>query len=88
MKTFHLDRGTPTLHIELKAEPPGTKYFVIGVKNSSLDVDNLVHEFNVEKLGEVVNPRYICTNDDGDLDEETYNEHILQPAFISLKKGK
>lgn len=85
MKTFHLSRGALTLRNELKDEPPGIKYFVIGVKGDSLDVDNLVHKFNVEKLGEVVNPKYICTDEDDCLDEETYNEHILQPALVSLK---
>jgi len=87
MKTFYLSRGVHYLITALKAEPPGTKYFVIGVKGSC-DLEDLVPYVNVEKLGEVVNPKYICPDEDDCLDEETYNEHILQPAFVSLKKGK
>jgi hypothetical protein len=87
MKTFYLARGPYQLMGDLKKEPHGKKYFVIGVKYSSSDVDNLPSEILVEKLGEVVNPKYIyLEGENEELNEETYNEHILQPAFVSLKE--
>jgi len=62
--------------------------FVIGVRdNRYVDVDMLPDTIVVRKLGEVVNPKYICCTDENNekLDEEIYNQHILQPAFVSLK---
>jgi hypothetical protein len=87
MKTFYLGLGHSQLLSDLKKEPQRKKYFVIGVKYSSSDVDELPSEILVEKLGEVVNPKYIyLAGEDEELNEETYNEHILQPAFVSLKE--
>lgn len=88
MKTFYLGKGVAVLLHHLAAQPKGTELFVIGVKdNQHVDVDKLPNTIVVRKLGEVVNPKYIsCTNNDSEeLDKETYNQHILQPAFVSLK---
>lgn len=88
MKTFYLGNGVDNLLAKLALEPEGTELFVIGVKNTRhTDVDKLPNTIVVRKLGEVVNPKYICCTDENgeELDEETYNQHILQPAFVSLK---
>lgn len=88
MKTFYLGDGVDNLLAKLALEPKGTELFVIGVRDSRyVDVDMLPDTIVVRKLGEVVNPRYICCTDEDSekLDEKTYNQHILQPALVSLK---
>lgn len=58
------------------------RVFAIGVKGDDLDIDQFATDFNVEKLGEVYNPKYI--NPDY-YPKKEMDTHILQPAFISLK---
>jgi len=65
----------------------GTKYFVIGVKYSWVSLEDVQEKYpnaTIERLPEVLNPRYIHRTD--------RDMHILQPAFITFfpekQKGK
>ena len=86
MKTLNVYNALHLSTDKFKATLGICRWFVIGVKgNLNYSLENLQATFptlKIERFKEVVNPRYLVTDEDGNLDDENSLGHMLQPAFV------
>lgn len=79
MKTLYIHRCIKTRNL-----PEAGRYFVIGVRGQGKFSLERLHEIfpdiKIERLPETINHKYIAYG--------SHQNHILQPAFVTIPEGK